>query len=64
MFTVTGKDTCQGDSGGPMVGVAATGYNREIIGVTSWGYGCAQAGYPGTVLQVHMPATTGRSLGS
>ena len=43
-----GKDTCQGDSGGPMVGLAATGRSYELIGVTSFGYGCADPSYPGT----------------
>jgi secreted trypsin-like serine protease len=46
-----GVDTCQGDSGGPMVKRAATGEWREV-GITSYGYGCARAGYPGVYGEV------------
>lgn len=41
-----GKDACQGDSGGPLV--ATTGGGQHLlVGVTSWGNGCALASYPG-----------------
>jgi secreted trypsin-like serine protease len=40
-----GVDACQGDSGGPLV--IGTGTSRMLLGVTSWGIGCARAYYPG-----------------
>ena len=46
-------DTCDGDSGGPMVvrdTTSSVGY--RLVGVTSFGIGCAQAGYPGVYARV------------
>ena len=44
------RDTCQGDSGGPLVCVE----NGEpvLYGVTSWGIGCGDEGFPGVYVKV------------
>jgi trypsin len=45
-----GVDSCQGDSGGPIMSPA--GEDQVLVGVVSWGYGCAEAGNPGVYGEV------------
>ncbi|HRD77693.1 MAG TPA: serine protease [Hyphomicrobiaceae bacterium] len=49
-LAVGGTDTCQGDSGGPMVHHSDRG--AVLVGVTSWGQGCARANRPGVYSSV------------
>ena len=39
-----------------MIGLSANGLNYEQIGITSWGYGCADPRYPGKELVSHSSA--------
>jgi secreted trypsin-like serine protease len=43
-------DTCQGDSGGPLM-MFSNGH-WELVGITSYGIGCALAAYPGIYTRV------------
>lgn len=45
-FPEGGRDACQMDSGGPLT------FNNQLIGVVSWGAGCARPNAPGVYARV------------
>jgi hypothetical protein len=47
-------DTCQGDSGGPLMVPDGAGF--ALAGITSWGFLCAEEGYPGVYTRIGAPA--------
>ncbi len=51
-FLEGGKDACQGDSGGPLVRKDDQDV-FELVGLTSWGKGCARKGQPGVYADVN-----------
>ncbi|KAJ9058864.1 hypothetical protein DSO57_1007802 [Entomophthora muscae] len=44
-FPEGGKDSCQGDSGGPIF--LTKNQTFVVVGIVSWGHGCASPGFPG-----------------
>ncbi|MGW6914531.1 S1 family peptidase [Kitasatospora sp. NPDC054939] len=51
-----GKDACQGDSGGPLV------VDGRLVGLVSWGTGCAEAAHPGVYTRIASVADWVRSV--
>ncbi|XP_028164116.1 trypsin, alkaline C-like [Ostrinia furnacalis] len=46
VLDVGGRDACQGDSGGPLY------FQNILIGIVSWGHGCANETFPGVSTSV------------
>jgi trypsin len=47
-FPAGGKDSCQGDSGGPIIDSST----KVLLGLVSWGDGCAEPNAPGVYTNI------------
>ena len=56
----SGKDSCQGDSGGPFTVKSSSTSQHDLVGVVSWGYGCAAVSIHFSIVRCSTPHATQR----
>mmetsp|Transcript_50602 Transcript_50602/g.122109 ORF Transcript_50602/g.122109 Transcript_50602/m.122109 type:complete len:832 (-) Transcript_50602:50-2545(-) len=46
------RDACEGDSGSPLILPGASPQQDLLVGISSWGFGCATPGFPGVYSRI------------
>ena len=57
------EDSCQGDSGGPLMTVSMNDEEEPVlVGIVSWGRGCARFPYPGVYARIQPPRSPSQTI--